>query len=479
MTAINARMGSVRVHRAGCWIITVAIIVPGRLPFKTAAFPKSGRHSSMAACAALVAIAGIVPRFMTFRRRQRSKQHHASHEGEQVHPEPLARPGVPSGEAELIANEAALQEFLDHARDVGHVAFDTEFIGEVAYLPRTCLVQLATRERIGLVDPLAVEELGALWELVADPAVLTIVHAGASDMSPVRRSTGREPANIVDIQVAAGFVGVPYPTSLSKLIERFLEFQIMKGHTFTDWDARPLTASQLRYAADDVRYLPLVWEILHAELESLGRLTWVAQETTARLEDPHEFDARAHMRRASRGYDLTDAQEALLIALCSVRDTIAQAENMPHRSTIPDGSLLEMVRSRPTTKAAIADVRGMPRPIVARHGDLLVNALVENPSEVVEWFAVRRRREDDPILRAAFDRMLAEGQRLAMQEKIAPQLAVTRADVERFGRRCLGAKERGEPLPPLFGPDNWRSIAFGTALEAAAGPEWAALMGSG
>jgi ribonuclease D len=355
---------------------------------------------------------------------------------------------------------------------VGTFAFDTEFIGEVAYLPRTCLIQLASAERIGLVDPFAISDLGPLWSLVGDGSVTTIVHAGASDLSPVRRAISRAPGNVIDIQVAAGFIGIPYPSSLAKLVDRFLQFPLPKGHTFTDWDARPLSPSQLRYAADDVRYLPLLWELLHGELAGRARVEWAFAETAARMEDPHVFDAHAHMRRASRGYDLTPEQEALLLALCVTRDRIAQAENMPHRSTIPDGSLLDMVRSRPEGRAAIAAIRGMPRPIVARHGDLLVETLERHPSEPVEWFRVRKRREDDPVLRAAIDAMLAEAHRLAEELQIAPQLVLARADIERFVRRTLAARRREEPDPAMFADEDWRKAAFGARIEAVAGDDW-------
>ncbi len=409
---------------------------------------------------------------MTFRRRQRSKQHHAAHEGTQDHPAPLDRPGVPAGEATFIVDDASLGTFLDLLRADGCFAFDTEFIGEVAYLPRTCLIQLASRERIGLVDPFAIGDLGPLWRLVGDPSVMTIVHAGASDLSPVRRAIQRAPENIIDVQVAAGFLGMPYPSSLAKLIDRYLQFALPKGHTFTDWDARPLTASQLHYAADDVRYLPLIWELLGGELRERNRLAWAAQETLARLGDPHLFDAHGHARRASRGYDLTEAQERLLVALCNARDAIAQLENMPHRSTIPDGALLEMVRSRPDSRAAISALRGMPRPIVARHGDLLLAAIADNPSEMVQWFAVRKRREDDPTLRVAIDAMLAESQRLSEANAIAPQLTTTRGELERFVRETLAAVARGEAPPPLFAESNWRREAFGDAIERIAGQEW-------
>ncbi len=379
---------------------------------------------------------------------------------------------MPAGEAEFIRTDGELDAFLAHLRAVGTFAFDTEFIGEVAYLPRTCLIQLSSPERVGLVDPFAVGDLGPLWRLVGDGSVTTIVHAGASDLSPVRRANSAAPANVIDIQVAAGFVGVPYPSSLAKLVDRFLQFPLPKGHTFTDWDARPLSASQLRYAADDVRYLPVLWELLRGELEGRTRTAWAFAETASRMEDPHVFDAQTHMRRASRGYDLTPEQEALLLALCVARDAIAQAENMPHRSTIPDGSLLDIVRTRPAGRPELAAIRGMPRPIVARHGDLLLETLERHPSKPVEWFRVRKRREDNPTLRAAIDAMLAESHRLAEASEVAPQLVLARADLERFVRRTLGARGRGEPDPPLFNADDWRSEAFGTRIEAAAGDDW-------
>lgn len=404
---------------------------------------------------------------MSFRRRQRSKHHHAAHSGNHVHPPPPVHALIPQGEPELIADSAALDAFLGHARSIGQFAFDTEFIGESTYQPKTCLIQLSTAERIALVDPIALPDVGAVWSLVGDPSVLTIVHAGASDLSPVRRHLGHEPANLVDVQVAAGFVGMAYPSSLAKLVERFAGHGLAKGHTFTDWDARPLSHSQLRYAADDVRYLPLVWNVLGEELVRRGRVRWVEQETMARLEDPHVFDATTHARRAARGYDLTEAQESLLAALCVARDEIARRENLPHRTTIPDGSLLEIVRDRPETRAALNDVRGMPRPIVARHGDALLAVLERHPSERTSWFSVRKRNADTPDARAIVDRMLAETVRASEELSIASQLVTTRSDLARYVHRSLTA---GEPLPcppPLFAPDDWRSEAFGDRIESA------------
>ncbi|MDZ4832128.1 MAG: HRDC domain-containing protein [Phycisphaerae bacterium] len=405
---------------------------------------------------------------MTFRRRQRSLQHQAAHDGEQVqYAPPLNHPLVPKGEPELISDRTTLAAFAAHIRQERTFAFDTELIGEVAYRPKTCLIQLATSKRVALVDPIALPDVSVVWELVSDQNLVTIVHAGASDLSPVRRHQKREPRNLMDVQVAAGFLGMAFPSSLAKLVERFAGHVLTKGHTFTDWDARPLSASQLHYAADDVRYLPLVWDVVRQELEARDRLMWAATETIARLDDPHLFDSKAQMRRASRGYDLNKPQEALLEALCVARDMIAQAEDLPHRTTIPDGSLLEIVRDRPETPAALDAIRGLPRPVVSRHSDLLLSTLRANQSERATWFGVRRRREDEPEIKVKITAMLAEAVKASEELQVAASLAVTRSDLERFLRNSLAASEHGEAPPSLFEARDWRREAFGDRIERA------------
>ena len=406
---------------------------------------------------------------MEHRRKQRARHHreaHQAHPGDAAQP-PLKHPFVPQNEPTLIRDQERYVELVHHLRSKPMFAFDTEFIGEVTYFPKTCLVQVATEEQVALIDPFAIRDLSAIWELVNDPLRITIVHAGASDLSPVRRALGKEPEGVIDVQVAAAFLGMNYPASLGKLVERFAGHPLTKGHTFTDWDARPLSGQQLRYAADDVRYLPLLWLQMGRELEKGGRLPWAYRETISRLEDPHLFDAKIHMRRASRGYDLTGAQEKLLEALCTLRDKIALEMDQPHRATIPDGALLEIVRDRPETKEAIAAVRGMPRPIVVRFGEKFLDILKANPSEKTEWFAIRKRREDEQSIRERVDRMLAAGHAKATELGIATTLALTRGDLERHSRRRRQIVERGEAAPPVFDEGDWRNEAFGDAVDRA------------
>ena len=89
---------------------------------------------------------------------------------------------------------------------------------------------------------------------------------------------GRAPANLFDTQIAAGFAALPYPVALSKLVLEFTGVRLGKGLTFSHWDQRPLSAMQLRYAADDVRYLPLVRDKIGKRLDTLGHADWAKEE---------------------------------------------------------------------------------------------------------------------------------------------------------------------------------------------------------
>jgi ribonuclease D len=55
---------------------------------------------------------------------------------------------------EQIIDDAGLASLLADARGEGRCALDTEFVWERTYAPVLCLVQIATAERLAVVDPL-------------------------------------------------------------------------------------------------------------------------------------------------------------------------------------------------------------------------------------------------------------------------------------------------------------------------------------
>jgi hypothetical protein len=226
-----------------------------------------------------------------------------------------------------------------------------EFICEESFRPRICLVQVATPERVALIDPLEGVDPRPIYEVAADPAVTTLVHAGEQDIGAVRDAIGRSIENVVDTQIAVSMIGLPWPSSLGTTLETFVGLRLGKAHTFTEWDRRPLTASQLHYAADDVRYLPMAWDAVRRQLESCGRLQWVLQESAAQLAGESEFDPERQMRRASRGEPLRPAATTLLRELVPV--PIASACSSTNHCAPGWAKHSARATAKPTTPAPI------------------------------------------------------------------------------------------------------------------------------
>ena len=248
---------------------------------------------------------------------------------------------------------------LDLLRDAEVFGFDTEFIGEETYYPKICLVQAATDERVEVIDALADFELNQFWELVADPSLRKIVHAGAQDLEPVVRLLGKPPANVIDTQVVAAFAGFKYPSSLAVLAEQLVGASLGKGLKFSNWDRRPLSEVQLTYAANDVRYLVALAEALDLRLDELGNreLAYAACEELCRAElyvvDPLERKVKAK-GVGSMGRRKRSALNALLLW----REALARQLDAPPRSVVPRPGARRHCRPSPDRRRRTQEDQG-------------------------------------------------------------------------------------------------------------------------
>jgi ribonuclease D len=394
-------------------------------------------------------------------RRKKRERHHAAAQGDDAPDAPhLEHQLVARGDAQLVTTVEALDEALAHVRSKGVFAYDTEFIGEESYWPRICVVQIATTERVILVDAFAVTDLKPIFELVADPTLLTLVHAGTQDLEPVRRTLGREPANTLDVQVAAAFAEMPWPAGLEKLVERFAGHKLSKGHTFTNWDARPLSASQLRYAADDVRYLPLVWERLRCELEARGSLGWALRECEQSVKIPARFDEESQVRRTLKSWPMKPAQIPVLRMMTRLRDEIARKEDLPHRVVMPDETLADIVKQRPVSAQQLSAIRGLPKRIVQKYSDAIAQAVDEGGKLPPEKLQHGKSLEESGEDRARIDALLAIISARCIAMGLAPGMVVTRSGLAHWWMT------RNSQKPELlFDAGDWRIDAVGNWLD--------------
>jgi ribonuclease D len=402
------------------------------------------------------------------RRARYARSHHRAKQHADAHDEPNHTPdniphgvGIPRNEPALITTPDALAELLAHLREAGSFAYDSEFIGELTYIPKLCVVQVSSSERVALIDPLAGLDLTPFWEIIADPSVEKIVHAGDQDIEPVVRHLGRDAANVFDTQIACGFIGMAYPVALSKLVGELIGAKLGKALTFSHWDQRPLTPAQLRYAADDVRYLPALRQEIGRRLEASGHVEWARQEfdaiCDARL---YHFNPETAYLRVRGATSLGAQALAVLRELVIWRDAVARAHDVPPRAFLKDEILIDLSRTPIKSLEKLDRVRGLPRPVEHAHGKEIIDATLRGLATPPGKFPFARTIEPSPTERFRGDAIWAAAQCICIGKGVDPSLVTSRQEIGEFQRHVARGTEPAES-PVLKG---WRRDALGQPL---------------
>ncbi|MEE9295471.1 MAG: HRDC domain-containing protein [Phycisphaerae bacterium] len=259
----------------------------------------------------------------------------------------------------MVQTADAFAEVCRCLGDAERVAFDAEFVAEDAYTAQVCLIQVATQERVWLIDPLAGFEVTPFWELVGDQRIEKVVHAGFEDLAISFHQTGQVPQNIFDIQIAAGLVGFDYPMSLLRLVRAVQGVKLPKSQTLTNWRKRPLSAQQIRYAVEDVLHLLPIRSSIHERLQAMNRVEW-AREEFARFSSPETYqsDVQELFHRIKGVGSLDRKGLAIARELAIERDKLARRFNRPPRVLLKDHLIIEIARHALTRREELASLRG-------------------------------------------------------------------------------------------------------------------------
>jgi ribonuclease D len=363
-------------------------------------------------------------------------------------------------ELEQITTGSALGPLLDQARAEGTCAVDTEFVWERTYAPALCLVQLATAERLAVIDPLSGAPLEPVAELMADPAVEKVMHAPSGDLAAFVLHHDVRPRNVFDTQVAAGFGGYGGSPSLERLLDQAVGVRLRHDEGFTDWSRRPLTPTQIEYAADDVRHLLAAARALRARLADQGRGAWVDEEMEQRYGDGATLvqDPELAWRRVSGRGRLRGEQVSALAAAAAWREREARRRDLPASWLIKDATLIEIARRRPRTARDAESIRGLQLRKGAQLDGLLAAVAAAGPppsgaSEGDLPGEVRRRvRVVLPLASAVLQARCAEA-------GVASELVATRAELEAL---IAGQAMEDDGDHPLL--SGWRRELAGDSL---------------
>lgn len=278
--------------------------------------------------------------------------------------------------AKYIDSDAALKELIVKLNGEKLLAVDTESNNMYAYQGRICLIQLSTAKADYIIDPLAIENLQAFGDVLADKRIEKIFHAAEYDLVCLRRDFSFEVHNIFDTMYAARFCKAPQ-FGLADLLWNYFEIEVDKSHQRDDWGKRPLPKDSLQYAQMDTHYLHQLRAVLRNELSEQGLL----EEAYEAFEDALFIEAKEQVFdpdgfwKLGRPRSLTRRQMAILRELYFLRDDIAREQDSPHFKTIPNAALILLARRQPRSFKRLYDMKGLNEHIVRYYGQEILEAI--------------------------------------------------------------------------------------------------------
>jgi ribonuclease D len=356
----------------------------------------------------------------------------------------------PSASESDPSSATVLAQIAERALAAGRIALDTEFMGEGRYRTLLCLIQLAVDdgeggEQIEIVDPLE-GTLGGepLAQVLADPRIELVVHAGRQDIALLRRTLGCDARNVFDTQVAAGFLGMPAQCSYDTLLMEMLDVRLAKSASFTRWDARPLSPEQLSYAREDVVHLTALATELERRLERSGRLQWAREECEFLEQVSDERNLDAIFQRLPRIRGMSASSQGVARELVAWREQTAAARDRPVQSVLGDTPLVEIAKRKPSSLRKLEEIRGVGQNSLRKRGEELLAAVqrgLENGQQPLEAGSrpAQPQPGDAPLI--ALSEALVRAR--AREANLAYELLASRADLQAIvvGERTGGRAE--------------------------------------
>ncbi len=269
-----------------------------------------------------------------------------------------------------------LEELVRLLEPSSVLAVDTEFMRERTYFAKLCLVQIASDDVVAAVDPLEVDDLSPLWDLLLDPSRLKVLHAGDQDLEIFYRLAGSVPGPVFDTQVAAALASFPLQTGYGALVRDLLGVELDKMDSYSDWARRPLSDTQVEYALNDVRHLNDVYRRLDERLVESGRLDWLDEDFAA-LADPETYRVvpEEMYRRVKRRARLGRRELGVLQQVAAWREREAMRIDVPRNWIGNDEALVQVAARKPDTLDEVRQIRGLGDRTAKRSAGKIVEAV--------------------------------------------------------------------------------------------------------
>lgn len=342
-----------------------------------------------------------------------------------------------------ITSAQELETLCSQLASAPFLAIDTEFVRDKTYYPKLCLLQIAGDDIVACIDPLSINDLSALKELLFANSKTKIFHAARQDLEIFYLIFNALPTPLFDTQIAATLLGLGEQIGYANLVKHYLNIDVPKGQARADWEQRPLSQEQMEYAANDVRYLLEIYPVILQKLTSLDRADWLSDDfdELASL-NLYKVEPEQQWQRISGQQKLKGVQLAVLQMLAAWRENLAQQQNKPRKWILPDNLLLTIAMQAPAKLDKLSRIRGLNQTIISRHGHDIIKLIVDAKSlPESQWPKLIRRNKLAKNQEALLDAVMAVVKIQAAKHDISTGAITSKSELEK-----LVGGERDIPL---------------------------------
>jgi ribonuclease D len=366
---------------------------------------------------------------------------------------------------QLVASSEALSVLLKELRREPVLAVDTEAASFHRHTDRIYLIQISTRERTAIIDPLAVPDLTDLGQLLAEPKREIVFHDADYDLRLFDHQYGFHAGRIFDTRVAAEFLNEP-GLSLAALLQTHLTVTVDKRYQRADWSARPLSEAMLAYAATDTAHLVALRDLLAERLKEAGRFAWAEEEFALLTQvrwGPQE-DREPGWLRIKGAKALPPRQLAVLREVHAWRVSVATRTDRAEFRILGNEALLAIAKEAPTEPEALAAIKGIGRETLERRGRAIVSAVKRGlrlPEKDLPRVERPPRRSREPELEAKLAALKTARGEITARLGLPPGVVCPNSVLEAIARSAPTTLKELAEIPGLR---RWQVGGFGDEL---------------
>ena len=332
----------------------------------------------------------------------------------------------------VIKDNTALLEICNLAQQQSAVALDTEFMRVSTYFPKLGLIQLYDGERVSLIDPLAIRDFSPFVALLSNPKVLKVLHSCSEDLLVFLQEFDQLPRPMIDTQIMARFLGLGTSAGLAKLAQQYLNVEIDKGATRTNWIKRPLSDIQLQYAAGDVWYLLPLYHILEKELAKTPWEQAVIDDCELALAKTHKLQERDSEKAyldIPNAWKLNPLELSRLRILAQWRQNVGIERDLALSYIVKSDNLWKVAKNNPRNTSEMLEM-GLTENEVRVRGKKILQLLAQaRRISSNDYPKPIERISEDPRYKKTI-RLLQEKVNSLMPEGLTPEIVASKRTLE-------------------------------------------------